>query len=317
MSKHAAIEALRRLLKNQPCTIDQMRNHLLQQQYDASVSTLRRYISHLREVYADQWQEIESAVGRKKSYHIASTANDIKYVLAPFVVQRAIRQLRGINDIASVAQAIKMLARAHPVTSASIMLTEQEMPFIDIGDYQSSGVDIGVLEQLVFDIQNNNLVTITYRGKVSSPKQPLRIVEYRGLLYVIFWSAKFNRYEPYRLDGISNVSASHQSAQTKTFDFDAFMSTRFGLWEGDPPVSTHVVVEIHDIPTAANFKERTWHPSQIIHDLPNGGIRIDMHCGLSPELTSWILHWAPKIKVVEPMELKERVKELARAVMTD
>jgi predicted DNA-binding transcriptional regulator YafY len=37
-----------------------------------------------------------------------------------------------------------------------------------------------------------------------------------------------------------------------------------------------------------------------------------MQCGLSPELDSWILHWTPKIKVVEPPELRQRINDLHR-----
>ena len=88
------------------------------------------------------------------------------------------------------------------------------------------------------------------------------------------------------------------------------METRFGLWEGDPPVAHNVIIEIIDAATAQNFRDRKWHPSQEITNLDNGGIRISLRCGLSPELTSWILHWTPKIKVIEPQALQDKIRAL-------
>jgi predicted DNA-binding transcriptional regulator YafY len=235
-------------------------------------------------------------------------------VLAPFIVERAIRQLAAIDTSDNVRAAVELLSKAQPLTSGSVLLAEQDMPYIEIGDYQGGGIDIDVLQSLVDAIQSKQLIRFLYRGNRRGEKLPLRILEYKGLLYVIVWTAEHQRYEPYRVDGITDVLPSQTTAPHKTFDFDEFMSTRFGLWEGSPPETRTVVVDICDPLTALNFKERRWHPSQVITDLPDGGVRITMRCGLSPELTSWILHWTPKIQVVEPYDLRVTVAELRQMV---
>jgi len=314
MSRHDAIHIMRNLLEAQARTLQEIMTHLSDEGYAVDERTVRRHLSTLKSESGVHWQEGTSTIGRRKWYRIATLHSRSQQVLAPFIVERAIRQLAAIDTSDNVRAAVELLSKAQPLTSGSVLLAEQDMPYIEIGDYQGGGIDIDVLQSLVDAIQSKQLIRFLYRGNRRGEKLPLRILEYKGLLYVIVWTAEHQRYEPYRVDGITDVLPSQTTAPHKTFDFDEFMSTRFGLWEGSPPETRTVVVDICDPLTALNFKERRWHPSQEITDLPDGGVRITMRCGLSPELTSWILHWTPKIQVVEPKDLRVTVAELRQMV---
>ena len=315
MSRHDAIHIMRNLLEAQARTLQEIMTHLSNEGYVVDERTVRRHISTLKSESGVHWQEGTSTIGRRKWYRIATPHSRSQQVLAPFIVERAIRQLAAIDTSDNVRAAVELLSKAQPLTSGSVLLAEQDMPYIEIGDYQGGGIDIDVLQSLVDAIQHRQLIRFSYRSNRRGEKLPLRILEYKGLLYVIVWSVQHKRYEPYRIDGITDVLPSQTTAPHKTFDFEEFMSTRFGLWEGDPPQTTTVVVDIQDSLTARNFRERRWHPSQQVADLPDGGVRITMHCGMSPELTSWILHWAPNIQVVEPEELRSAVSELAKTMV--
>ena len=314
MSRHDAIHIMRNLLEAQARTLQEIMTHLSDEGYAVDERTVRRHLRTLKSESGVHWQEGTSTIGRRKWYRIATPHSRSQQVLAPFIVERAIRQLAAIDTSDNVRAAVELLSKAQPLTSGSVLLAEQDMPYIEIGDYQGGGIDIDVLQSLVDAIQSKQLIRFLYRGNRRGEKLPLRILEYKGLLYVIVWAAEHQRYEPYRVDGITDVLPSQTTAPHKTFDFDEFMSTRFGLWEGSPPETRTVVVDICDPLTALNFKERRWHPSQVITDLPDGGVRITMRCGLSPELTSWILHWTPKIQVVEPYDLRVTVAELRQMV---
>ena len=67
---------------------------------------------------------------------------------------------------------------------------------------------------------------------------------------------------------------------------------------------------------ARRVKEATWHPSQVIEDLADGGCLFKVRVSSTLEMTPWIRSWGPDVEVLEPEDLRQRFKqwihELAR-----
>jgi proteasome accessory factor B len=60
---------------------------------------------------------------------------------------------------------------------------------------------------------------------------------------------------------------------------------------------------------------RRVHQSQKLASIANGGVRLSMTVGNLNAVTSWVLEWGERAKVVSPPELVERVKnELKNAL---
>lgn len=308
MSRLHRTEAIRTILETAH-TYTEILDQLVQDGYKASFRTIQRDVETLKERYPERWVEGTSEDGRKKWFRIKPATASAKHAMKDLTVLRVVRQLRDLDDD-RIETAITLLANSYPGATPGVAMTEQEMPFIEIGEHEADDINLDVLQDVVTAIQQGYLIHLTYDNNVRKDKLPLRLLEYKGRLYLIAWSSTRKRYEPYRLDRLTAVVRSDSPAVNKRFHFNDFMETRFGLWEGDPPVAHNVVVEITEEATAQNFRDRKWHPSQTITNLDNGGIRISMRCGLSPELTSWILHWTPKIKVIEPQELKDKIRAL-------
>jgi predicted DNA-binding transcriptional regulator YafY len=58
--------------------------------------------------------------------------------------------------------------------------------------------------------------------------------------------------------------------------------------------------------------ERIWHESQVITELPGGGVELKMTVGVTPELVKLICGWEGYAKVIEPAALNDQVKEAGR-----
>lgn len=58
-------------------------------------------------------------------------------------------------------------------------------------------------------------------------------------------------------------------------------------------------------------KETTWHPSQKIEDLPDGGCLFTVRVGSTLEMTPWIRGWGPDVEVLEPSALRDEFKKWA------
>jgi proteasome accessory factor B len=60
---------------------------------------------------------------------------------------------------------------------------------------------------------------------------------------------------------------------------------------------------------AARIKERLWHETLEMKDLPDGRLEFTLRLDSLDEFQRWILGWGPDAEVMEPAELRDRLRE--------
>ncbi len=96
------------------------------------------------------------------------------------------------------------------------------------------------------------------------------------------------------------------------FKVEDHFQGQFGIWRGGDP--KRVVIEFDERVTEY-VETRRIHPSQETERLQSGGVRLTMTIGDLTEVTTWVLGFGETAKVVEPVELRDRVlSELQNAV---
>ena len=69
-------------------------------------------------------------------------------------------------------------------------------------------------------------------------------------------------------------------------------------------------------PRAADYiREKKWHASQTLRDLPGGGVELRMTLSSLAEVQRWILSWGGEAQVVQPRELVESVQAAAKKIL--
>jgi len=92
------------------------------------------------------------------------------------------------------------------------------------------------------------------------------------------------------------------------FDANAYLGDAWGLMRGAATAAETVVLLFE--PEAGRWvAEEQWHHSQQSETLPGGCVRVTFHVGVTPEMVSWLLYYGPRVRVVEPGWLAERVRE--------
>ena len=66
---------------------------------------------------------------------------------------------------------------------------------------------------------------------------------------------------------------------------------------------------------APHVRERRWHPTQRLEDLPGGGVELTMEVGGQLELQSWVLSFGSGAEVLEPPSLRDAVREALRETL--
>jgi len=89
-------------------------------------------------------------------------------------------------------------------------------------------------------------------------------------------------------------------ADPEGIDLDQWLHSAWGVMWGD-----EVEVKLRfSAAVTRRVKESTWHSSQVIEDLPDGGCLVTVRVGSTMEITPWIRGWGPDVEVLEPEEFR-------------
>jgi proteasome accessory factor B len=98
----------------------------------------------------------------------------------------------------------------------------------------------------------------------------------------------------------------------KGFRIEDYLKGSFGIFQaGD---DFEVVVDF-DKWAGELVRERKWHRSQQLTDLPGGGVRLQLRLNNLAEVERWILSWGTHATVVRPERLRESLKQTAASLL--
>ena len=134
---------------------------------------------------------------------------------------------------------------------------------------------------------------------------PYRVWYRSGGLYVIGHDHHTLEIRTFAVERIRKAELSDKRFSVPaSFDFDAYTSSSFGVIA--EPASA---VRIRFDPRWRTLvEERSWHPSQKLEALPDGGVELRMEVGGTAELCNWVLSFGSGAEVMEPPSLREAVR---------
>lgn len=169
-----------------------------------------------------------------------------------------------------------------------------------------------ILDRLQEAISDNRQVALTYRRpEQESPSMeimdPYTLFFRRRAIYVEGYSWSESGIRVYRLSRISEVRfRSKGFAVRSDYDFGKRYRNAFSAFPGD--TTRHVVVRF-DARTRPYITETTWHHSQKITPLPDGGIRFEVDVAEPREVMWWSFFWGAGAEILSPEWLREAARE--------
>ena len=128
--------------------------------------------------------------------------------------------------------------------------------------------------------------------------EPYRLIFGQGGLYVIGMVPEYGELRTFAVDRIEQLSLTEERFEPLELPDDAFAHS-LGMNQGPPER-----VEIAFAPKIARYvRERVWHPSQEIVDLPDDRLRLTLNVVHDWALKSWILGFGALATVVSPPAL--------------
>ena len=133
----------------------------------------------------------------------------------------------------------------------------------------------------------------------------LAYMEYQWVL--VFWDPQKGEPRKFLLNRMENVEKTHQSFQPPSgFDLQTYLKNSFGRFTGDQVYR----VEIHFDKEAAPFiRERQWHNSQQIEELPQGELHALFTVNHLMDIQRWVLSWGGHAEVLQPQQLRAQISQ--------
>lgn len=139
---------------------------------------------------------------------------------------------------------------------------------------------------------------------------PYRIWYRSGGLYVVGHDHRSAELRTFAVNRIEEIELTDERFEVSPdFDFEAFTSTAFGVIS-EP--ATRVRIRFAK-EWRTHVEEHTWHESQQLEPLPDGGVELRMEAGGTPEIRNWVLSFGSGAEVLEPKSLRDDVSAELRA----
>jgi len=172
-----------------------------------------------------------------------------------------------------------------------------------------------LLTTLAEAVSANRVLRMSYRplGRPSPRRyelDPYMLRRARGAWYLIAREHRSGRVPMFNVCRIEKVEPTGA-----TFDYDAagfdpkaYFAATFGVHETSQ--RHRVVVEFTGW-AAQLVRERQWHASQKLTDLPDGRLRFEVEVAHLDDIWPWVLSWGRWAKAIGPKELVQTVRDQA------
>ena len=136
---------------------------------------------------------------------------------------------------------------------------------------------------------------------------PYALYEYRNSLYLTGFCHLRQEIRDFKISRIKSLATTDDYfVMPSDFSLKDYMTNCLGIFKD---TTQKVVLKIRH-PMSQIIREKIWSDNQVITDIPNEkAILFEAHLQGEIEIISWILSMGSDVEVIEPTDLKDKIKE--------
>ena len=237
-------------------------------------------------------------------------------MLALVVARKMLEGLSAAPLADAAASAVAKVTEALPQEVAQRAAQFDQMFSAQLGAAHDYASKSEVLRTLIDGIERHESVRLQYR-KLGERKANERIIDpyllhvQSGAVYLIGFCHDRNAIRTFLLDRVSEAARTGALFGARApFAASALLQGALGPWEGTPQrIQLRFDAEIAEL-----VAERRVHPSQTTQWRSDGELDVELRAPVCPPLITWLLGWGNQVRVISPVALAERVRQVhARA----
>jgi proteasome accessory factor B len=288
------------------------------EEFDLDDRTLRRYLADLREIDVPVQDEGRGS-DRNLCLDPSFGRRGVQLSLLEFVSLHFGRSLfdflEGTGFASDMDDALDRISAwsGGPDGENAGLVKHMGRKFMAVPEHAKDHTqDADLLDEILTALLRQTPVEALY-ARVGGPVRtyrlhPYTLAHWRQGLYLFALDVDEGRIKTYAVDRFRAFSRTRGETFDYPEDYDpkALVSDCFGIIGGEV---ADILLQF-DRRVAPYVRERIWHHSQRVEPLGDGSIEMRLRVGLSPELEAWLLGFGPRMKVLEPVSLRDRIRRL-------
>ncbi len=238
-------------------------------------------------------------------------------VFALLVARKALEQYRGTPFHGQLAASFEKL-------TAGLKQSVTFAPTDELKSVSFKSIGVGKSDAEVFSSLNRGVmreleVSFDYRkpGEAKAMRrsvQPYHLSYRQNMWYLVAFDLARNDLRTFAVPRIADVIVTDRGfKRPPDFSPEKFFAKALGVFGGGG--NFNIVVRFRPGAAADRVFEREWHETQDLRRLPDGSAQLTMRLGALEEIERWVMEWGPDAEVVEPPELRARLKKTAEALL--
>jgi predicted DNA-binding transcriptional regulator YafY len=237
-------------------------------------------------------------------------------VVALYIAQKVLEQYRGTSFEKPLAAAFDKLT-AGLQDSISFPLETMD----DAISFRATGVaeaNLEIFQTLHEAITAREEVVITYkslkdRAAKSRWVQPYHLLGASNTWYLIGFDMEREALRVFALPRIRSAKRTGRTfVRNLSFNPQHLLQGSLGIFIGK---ESHRIRIRFDSFAAQLIREKHWHDSQKIVELPDDELEMEMTLNSLFEVERWILSWGPHAEVLEPLHFREQILAKAESMV--
>ena len=237
-------------------------------------------------------------------------------LLALLVARKALEQYRGTPFHRQLEVSFeKLTGGLKDRISFSPADELQSVSFKNVG---LGKADLAVFNALSSATLRQREVEFDYRkpGEKKSARrrvQPYHLAHRENLWYLIGFDGERRALRTFAVPRLTNPRVLTTTfVRPPDFSPEKFFANALGVLGGN---RDYRFVIRFSVGVADRVREREWHESQELRDLPDGRLELSLRLGALPEVERWVLTWGADAEVVHPKELRQRLRATAATLL--
>jgi predicted DNA-binding transcriptional regulator YafY len=304
-------ERLRKIEQMLYRAVEGLRAIEIAERLQVSPRTVYRDLDRLSASGVAVWQE-EGHFGISRDQSLAIIRLSLNEAMTLFIATRLLARYADEYN-PHVVSALEKLATALPASVASHVIQTTEA----LRRRPTDDRAVAVLEQIARAWAERRIVRLWYRSPRSAEMRQRDLAPYclevsgpAYSCYVIGYDSWAKGVRTFKLDRLERAQMLDRSYEIPPdFDANAYLADSWGIMRGKDLIE--VVLQFNR-EVAALVRERTWHPSQMLDELADGGLLFTVRVSDPREMRPWIRSWGSEVEVLEPPALRAEMAKQAR-----
>lgn len=237
-------------------------------------------------------------------------------LIALLVAEKALQQYRGTSFEKPLVSAFKKMSASLPETISlnladwdqTISFRTSAEPLIDLARFDALAKAAAQRRQIIIHYRKPGRREVELRTV-----DPYHLANVNGEWFLFGFDHLRNDIRTFAPSRITRVERTGKKfPKPRKFSLEKRLHDSFGVHSGNEAI--HIQIRF-DANVADFIREKKWHPSQTLGELPDGGVELRLKLSSLVEIERWVLNWGGRAIVVQPPELAQSVCLAAREIL--